>query len=609
MADAKATFALVGEDQTAAAFRSALGNVKSFSEKAESLLKGAFALGGADIAVEFVKSIAEMGDGLKKGAERAGIAQANFNQLAAAFSLADVSVESLSKGIKNMQVALSKAADGDGSIAAVFNSIGLSAVSLKQQAPDVQLLSIAEAISKIEDPADRARIGTQLLGKQFLELEPQLLKGAAGLDAVIKAAHGMSDEDTERLAKFNTQMNSLGQSLKLFAAGTVASIANAGPGLKAIFSPDLEQKIKNLQLSLANPGNLDESTAARMRTQLAALQAQAAQVSKPSDNFMSAMAEQGKGNIEALARSLIMLSAQEDDLDAALALAKSKLLDQEQKETETAGEKRLDVEAKIDDLVLNKRISQIEAFRRLYDQDIKNSNAALARNAMAENAKDVETAWRETEQGLRQNFANISADSRLASENMRIDFEKTKSNAAQAAQSMEDSFATFLVDPFSGGLKKMLVAWVTTIEQMAAKAAAQQIFKSLFGNNVGGLGGLLEGFLGGGSSTAVTFDSQSDILNALDGHATGGSWKVGGSGGADSQLVRFKATPGERVTVQTPAQQAGSGGVTVNNYNNIDARSDATQIAQMIAQSTRYAIQQSTAQVVNMVKRGAFTNT
>ena len=41
------------------------------------------------------------------------------------------------------------------------------------------------------------------------------------------------------------------------------------------------------------------------------------------------------------------------------------------------------------------------------------------------------------------------------------------------------------------------------------------------------------------------------------GFATGGSFKVGGSGGTDSQLVQFMATPGERVTVQTPAQQAG----------------------------------------------------
>lgn len=37
--------------------------------------------------------------------------------------------------------------------------------------------------------------------------------------------------------------------------------------------------------------------------------------------------------------------------------------------------------------------------------------------------------------------------------------------------------------------------------------------------------------------------------------ATGGSFMVGGSGGTDSQTVAFRATPGERVSVQTPQQQ------------------------------------------------------
>jgi len=37
--------------------------------------------------------------------------------------------------------------------------------------------------------------------------------------------------------------------------------------------------------------------------------------------------------------------------------------------------------------------------------------------------------------------------------------------------------------------------------------------------------------------------------------ATGGSFMVGGQGGTDSQLVAFKASPNERVTVQTPGQQ------------------------------------------------------
>lgn len=40
----------------------------------------------------------------------------------------------------------------------------------------------------------------------------------------------------------------------------------------------------------------------------------------------------------------------------------------------------------------------------------------------------------------------------------------------------------------------------------------------------------------------------------LPGFATGGEMVVGGAGGTDSQLVAFRATPGEHVTIQTPGQ-------------------------------------------------------
>lgn len=48
---------------------------------------------------------------------------------------------------------------------------------------------------------------------------------------------------------------------------------------------------------------------------------------------------------------------------------------------------------------------------------------------------------------------------------------------------------------------------------------------------------------------------------------TGGSFTVGGSGGSDSQLVQFMATPGEQVQVNTPAQAralSGGGNVEIN---------------------------------------------
>lgn len=50
------------------------------------------------------------------------------------------------------------------------------------------------------------------------------------------------------------------------------------------------------------------------------------------------------------------------------------------------------------------------------------------------------------------------------------------------------------------------------------------------------------------------------LLSGLFGFANGGSFQVGGSGGVDSQLVAFKASPNERVTVTKPGQELAGGG-------------------------------------------------
>lgn len=56
------------------------------------------------------------------------------------------------------------------------------------------------------------------------------------------------------------------------------------------------------------------------------------------------------------------------------------------------------------------------------------------------------------------------------------------------------------------------------------------------------------------SSSGTTVRSHSTDKNAY-GFRTGGQFTVGGNGGPDSQMVNFRASPNERVTVETPAQQ------------------------------------------------------
>jgi hypothetical protein len=110
---------------------------------------------------------------------------------------------------------------------------------------------------------------------------------------------------------------------------------------------------------------------------------------------------------------------------------------------------------------------------------------------------------------------------------------------------------------------------------------------------------LINAIFGGSGLNATGFKA----LPSLFGFATGGDFTVGGGGGTDSQLVAFRATPGEAVSVRTPGQQAaGSGGGDVYNTFNwsFGAGVTAAQVAGMIPS----IIEQTKSAVADSVRRG-----
>jgi tape measure domain-containing protein len=124
----------------------------------------------------------------------------------------------------------------------------------------------------------------------------------------------------------------------------------------------------------------------------------------------------------------------------------------------------------------------------------------------------------------------------------------------QEAQTRADLIAqvwapinTALVDMFQNG-EFALEEFAKSMERVLTEMAIKILMTSLL---MGGLGlnGPEVGALGGDLG-----------IGKLLGFATGGSFMVGGKGGTDSQVVAFRATPGEKVTVETGPQQKGGGG-------------------------------------------------
>lgn len=139
-----------------------------------------------------------------------------------------------------------------------------------------------------------------------------------------------------------------------------------------------------------------------------------------------------------------------------------------------------------------------------------------------------------------------------AVEQLQDDF----SGLTQIADSVSESFGSALEDMIIDGAswRDSLAGFLKDIaRELLRVAAITPLMNSL-------KSGITSAFGSGGGLS----------LGNLMGFANGGSFQVGGTGGIDSQLVAFRASPNERVTITKPGQEGGGGSSAVFNIN-IDA--------------------------------------
>lgn len=520
-----------------------LGKAVGMAERAASGFTRAFrgfAVGAGGLGLAAIANQAiSLGDELQKGAQRAGVSAGEFSKLAAAAKQADVDMGSLSRGLKEMQKTISEAGSGSKSAVDSLNAIGLSAEYLRKLSPAKQLEAIAEALTRIPDPADRTRRGAEILGKAYLDLVPALHGGAAGLRALIaeqeKLGNTFSDEQIKRLADADDAIKRLKSAWSGFATRLTALVAPAISG------------ILNQLTELSQAQGID-----RIEDRLRILRG--ARNSIPV--FFNFGYVSGEGVVmgpDALDREIARLERMAD-----LAAGRK---------SRGRGSSSGTVVSRIthDAQQANTALSEVVVTaRRLFDP----ANAFRFGEFLAIDPQQLEDtrfdqfgeALIESTQGIADNMEKI----------FKEPFDQLSPYADQAARNMQDTFADFLFDPFQDGIKGMLKGFIDVIRRMVAEAAAAKIFGSKKSGGFG-LGDFITGAVG-----------------SLFGFAQGGSFNVGGSGGTDSQLVAFRATPGERVSVSTPAQQKSGRSIVVHQSVTVNAAQlTQDQAARMVADSQR----------------------
>lgn len=157
-------------------------------------------------------------------------------------------------------------------------------------------------------------------------------------------------------------------------------------------------------------------------------------------------------------------------------------------------------------------------------------------------------------------------------EGISKDADKTKakmSDLERANNRVVDSLVDSIVDgeDIWDSFRNAAVSALKNIQSEILKTSLNNIFGGGGESGGGGLGGFLTG-LGKSVLGGIFGDGTTPKMQ------TGGSFKVGGAGGTDSQMVQFRASPREQVTVTTPEQQKqnarqGSGGAVVNQTINV----------------------------------------
>lgn len=600
---------LTAEDKTRQAFDAAKKNLAGL-ESAAGTASRALAGIGAGLSVAglaaFVKKSIDAADNMRDLAIATGTSVQSLASLELASKQSGTNLEALAKGMGKLSVFMAQNADE-------AKRLGITA-----QDPAQALAQLADALERAATPADRNAIAAKALGKNYAELMPLLTQGgdelrrqAADSESYAKQMTAMADQADQ----FNDSLAKLQQGLSLFGMTVGNAVlptlnkmfvnmeegirifgsfgdallkiglqtnpfdsvtdglakyraeikrlrelqAGSRPEIAAMLEPqikDAEKKLewyKHLQrqeaLALGAP-YADYKMPKRAPGTLGYSDVFGG--SKPGKSSKTGKTASRMSDAEwameesaHLTRTLHQIG---QEADAQMAAAFERGVDAAEEFEAAQARVRQGLEASRDELI--NLIDPVQKYRVELDKvDTLLQNGLIT----PEQATAARLHWQEQIDQVAGFGEEAKKQINEMDEFMR-----------NAAKGFQDSLADFLFDPFKDGLDGMLEGFGNLLRRMAAQAIAADITRAIFGDQKTG-GGALAGMAGMfGSSTGGSDQNILGQFASLFGFASGGSFKVAGSGGTDSQLVAFKATPGEEVIVRTPQQQQSAGTVNRN---------------------------------------------
>jgi len=506
--------------------------LQGFAGKAKSVL-GVLGVGaGGGVLGGLARAAINLGDDLQKGAQRAGIAASTFSELAAAAKQSDIDIATLSKGLRNLQNAVSEAAGDNRAAADAFFELGLSVESLRNLSADKQLKAIAQALQVIPNQNDRVRLGTAALGKAYQELVPLLDEGAAGIARLIeeqkKLGATFSDQQIKALADADDSIKRLNSSWSGLVTTLTTKVA---PALTFVFD------------ALANKAGGRDSVET-LRSRLASIESGYDEVAKAA--LRAQIAEGERANAEDQRQRHLAAVSRGSGYAGQAAEVRRQLL-AERDAREKAAKESAKQFAKLQDDI---------------NDGVYNSTAQMYQDLDSLTKDSIDERGR-LHGGYIQVFEQQMDEMSRAGD---VSYREISVFADQAARNMQSAFADFLFDPFQDGLRGLVRGFANAVRQMVAQAAAAKIFES------SGISSFLSTLLGSGSISPV----KTTVSRV-------GTYAMGTNYVPRDGLAYLHQ--GERVV--TAAENRGTGAIILAPVYNIDARGATMELVNALPEILR----------------------
>ncbi|HRQ73801.1 MAG TPA: phage tail tape measure protein [Phycisphaerales bacterium] len=227
-------------DKLTAGLRAAQRRLKAFGAGVRYLGTRIAAIGTAGLAplAASVRSFASAGDTLEKMSRRTGIGVEALSELGFAAEQSGADLQTLEAGVRVLQRTINDAERGLSTAKDALADLGLTAEQLRGLTPEEQIKAVADRLARIPDPAKRAAVAMQLLGRSGTRLLPLVEGGAAGIEELQEQARALgltvSTEAAKDAALLTDTLNILWRVVRqgVFEIGsalapTVIDLANA----------------------------------------------------------------------------------------------------------------------------------------------------------------------------------------------------------------------------------------------------------------------------------------------------------------------------------------------------------------------------------------------